>query len=106
MTNHPDFDTAFASFLVAAQSTSDRTYRQFQGAAQVQSTGPKLVAEHGRRYVRIVAENGQRSAWAFVDKTTGAVLKPDGWKAPAKGARGNIFDSANGCGRACWTGVW
>jgi hypothetical protein len=37
-----------------------------------------------------------RSAWAFVDKTTGDVLKAASWKKPAKHARGNIFDEWNG----------
>ena len=38
------------------------------------------------------------SAWAFVDIKTGDVLKPASWKAPAKHARGNIFDKSNGLG--------
>jgi hypothetical protein len=31
--------------------------------------------------------------------TNGDVLKPASWKAPAKGARGNIFDEHNGLNR-------
>lgn len=46
----------------------------------------------GKRYVRVV-NNGAHS---FVDKGNGDVLKPAGWKAPAKHARGNIFDQHNG----------
>jgi hypothetical protein len=38
------------------------------------------------------------SVHAFVDRTTGDVLKPSGYKVPAKGARGNIFDENNGLG--------
>ena len=41
---------------------------------------------------------GGSSAWAFVDIKTGDVLKPASWKAPAKHARGNIFDKSNGLG--------
>ena len=36
------------------------------------------------------------SAWAFIDRSTGDVLKPATYKAPAKHARGNIFDPQNG----------
>ena len=36
------------------------------------------------------------SAWAFVDKTNGDVLKPASWRAPAKHARGNIYDEHKG----------
>jgi len=45
------------------------------------------------KYLRVVRD---RSAWAFVDKTTGDILKPASWAAPAKHARGNIFDQAGG----------
>ena len=36
------------------------------------------------------------SAHLFVDKRTGDVLKSASWNAPAKGARGNIFNPDNG----------
>ena len=36
------------------------------------------------------------SAYCFVDRTNGDVLKAASWKAPAKHARGNIFDDSNG----------
>lgn len=32
-----------------------------------------------------------RSALGFIDKTTGFLLKADGWKKPAKGPRGDVF---------------
>jgi hypothetical protein len=54
----------------------------------------------GSRYVRVFRSG---SAHAFVDKKTGDVLKPASWKAPAKHARGNIFDSKNGLG---WMGEY
>lgn len=57
-----------------------------------------IVAEPGRKYVRLVSTNEtkpeggytRRSAFAFIDLTNGDILKPDGWKKPAKHARGNI----------------
>jgi len=61
----------------------------------------------GKRYFRIVKKTeGQDktgSAWAFVDSTNGDVLKPAGWKRPAKHARGNIFDMSKGLG---WIGPY
>ncbi len=61
---------------------------------------PKLSAEIGRKYARIVdtryfdgVPNGQ-SVHHFVDLTTGNVHKPAGWKAPLsakkRGVRTNI----------------
>lgn len=58
---------------------------------------PTLCRIDGKRYIKIVhIVEGSRSAWAFIDKETGDVLKPASWRAPAKHARGNIFDEWNG----------
>lgn len=59
-------------------------------------SAPKFTAEPGRRYVRIVRADSQRSVHCFIDTTNGDVLKAAGWKAPAKHARGNLFDDAGG----------
>lgn len=55
----------------------------------------KVVVEPGRKYARLVdtneiGETVRRSAMGFIDLTNGDILKADGWKAPAKHARGNI----------------
>tara|TARA_B100000614_G_scaffold28964_1_gene22565 strand:- start:389 stop:835 length:447 start_codon:yes stop_codon:yes gene_type:complete len=46
-----------------------------------------FVIESGRKYYKIVMVNNQRSVHAFVDKKTGEVYKPAGWKSPAKHVR-------------------
>ena len=53
----------------------------------------KLHLEEGRRYIKVVRDT---SAWAFIDKTNGDVLKVASWSKPAKHARGNIFDEHKG----------
>ncbi len=53
----------------------------------------EIALTEGKRYSKIVVGN---SVWCFVDKTTGDVLKPASWSAPAKHARGNIADDYNG----------
>lgn len=58
-----------------------------------------ISTTEGPKYFRVVIGeegNDQRSVYAFVDKTTGAIYKAAGWKAPAKHARGNINDEFNG----------
>ncbi len=62
----------------------------------------EVVVETGKKYARIVETRevvvdgkkqiAERSAYAFIDLSNGDVLKPDGWKRPAKHARGNILD--------------
>jgi len=46
-----------------------------------------FVLESGRKYHKIVMVSNQRSVHAFVDKKTGEVYKPAGWKGPAKHVR-------------------
>ena len=52
-----------------------------------------LIAKSGRRYIKVIQGT---SVWAFIDKTNGDILKPASWRAPAKHARGNIFDGQFG----------
>lgn len=54
-----------------------------------------FVIESGRKYLKIVMVNNQRSVHAFVDKKTGELYKPAGWKSPAKHVRGQLLDSAS-----------
>ena len=67
-------------------------------------TGPDLVitVKFGRKYAKLLANNGG-SAWGFVDMTTGDLLKPAGWSAPAKHSRGNIATAQYGKNYT-WTG--
>jgi hypothetical protein len=54
-----------------------------------------ISVERLRKYWRIVMDNGGRSVHAFVDPTTGDVLKAAGWKAPAKGVRYNLLNDTS-----------
>lgn len=102
-----DFETALASFVAGANRMLDEGINKSHPNPLYTK---KIKPEEGRRYVRLTISEGPneqcRSAWGFIDKTTGAVLKAAGWKTPAKNfARGNIFDDKNGLGRFCWTGI-
>jgi hypothetical protein len=86
----PGFDAAFRDFMDYCQKMRDDYYsQQFPNNAR-----EPLDAMVGGRWIRIVTIQGHggKSAWAFVDKTNGDVMKPAGWSAPAKHARANIFD--------------
>lgn len=59
----------------------------------------------GRKNIRIVRGTGSiKQVFCFIDASNGDVLKADGWKRPAKHARGNIFDEHNGMKNMAWTG--
>jgi hypothetical protein len=51
----------------------------------------ELEVSTRRRYLRIAMEG--RSVHCFIDATNGDILKAATWKAPAKDARCNLFDS-------------
>jgi hypothetical protein len=69
-------------------------------------TDYKVRVDKGSKYLRIVQvrEDGTGgSVWGFVDKSNGDVLKADGFKKPAKHARGSIYDK-NTWSKFLWTG--
>lgn len=84
------------TWMIGAQDIIDQYFNKQYTKLDV----PQLSMMEGKRYIRIVKITyGQSSAHAFIDKDTGDVLKPAGWKAPAKHRRGNIFDDQNGLGQ-------
>ena len=52
----------------------------------------ELTVSMGKKYAKLI----HSGAFAFVDLTTGDILKPATWSAPAKHARGNIRDEWEG----------
>ncbi len=87
-----DFDIALADWLKKAQAIVDVGY------ADSPNTNPVLSISRGRRYAKIVRKDecGGHSVHCFIDTRNGDVLKAASWKAPAKGARGNIYTDAMG----------
>jgi hypothetical protein len=86
-----DFDSAFASFFEGCQRiTADHYAKHYPNL----SPGVWRLDPLQKR-IRIVLNDASH---CFVDRATGDVLKPANWGTPAKHARGNIFDKANGLG--------
>lgn len=83
-----DFDKAFASFFNGCKNISDKFSASNDFRAETD-----WHFEIGSRYVKVVRKG---SVHCFVDKRNGDVLKAASWRAPAKHARGNIFDNSNG----------
>ena len=63
----------------------------------------------GKKYIKIVRNDGQSMVWGFIVNTDndskfkrGDILKPAGWAAPARNkARGNVFEDLSW---VQWTG--
>ena len=91
----PDvLNTAFDAWLAGCQKIINDDYAEHYPTLEV----PQLTVERNPRYWRVVItrHGDQRSVYCFIDPSNGDVLKSDGWKRPAKHARGNLFDDSNG----------
>ena len=80
------FDEKFVTFFQSVVHMLNQHQQKIQQYSAIE-------LKEGKRYSKIVVNN---AAFCFIDKTTGDVLKPASWSAPAKHARGNIFDDHNG----------
>lgn len=99
-----DLDQAVGTFVEKAQEVIHATYKgNFE---------PLLAVQKGQSYYKIVKTNRDsgavESVYAFIaakdintrsiTAKTGDVLKPAGFKRPARHARGNVFNEDNGAG--------
>ena len=86
------FDEALASFVVKVNEMVQEHYR-----TEGHTLPPPTIAidPRGKKYIRITEGDagGPRSVWCFVERANGDILKAEGWKRPAKHARGNIYDA-------------
>lgn len=62
-------------------------------------TPSTLEVVKGKRYYKVVRHDSQICVFAFIDSSNGNILKPASWNAPAKHARGNVFDDNFGLAR-------
>jgi len=88
---------AMMSWLKVVQSRTEMYYSKWLTNLPF----PKFEIKPGGKFYKIIRVDGHgvsRSAWAFVDKTTGDIFKPASYAAPAKHARGNVLAADNGIG--------
>lgn len=88
-----DFETALAGFRSIAEATVLAYYAKMEYTHEV--PGVEIVASRGKRYAKLI-QLPCGSVHSFVELTTGDIFKPASFKAPAKHARGNIYDADNG----------
>src|SRR5208283_1486584 len=86
VTESPQFNERLGRFVQGAQ----RIIEDYHKENEYQWEPKKLSVEKCQRSnrVRVVStDRDSRTVWCFVDLKTGDVLKPEGWKRPAKHAR-------------------
>lgn len=84
--NQVTFDEQVKLFVQTLQGLYNDYYAEHCSVLTV----PTITASYGQKYVKIVCDN---SVYCFIDSSNGDLLKAAGWRGPAKGARGNIFNS-------------
>ena len=96
----PAMQTQLTAFIAFAQGLVDRnhlanlaSYPELLADADYVARTREVVSvmPGGVRYARIViAGQVSRSVYCFIDLENGDILKAEGWKKPAKHARGNL----------------
>ena len=95
MTTHATIEEILPAFIAALDAMLEDYFKKELPGYHERGLTPKHRAEIGKKYIRIVQFSPRSgSAFCFLD-ADGNVLKPDGWKRPAKGTRGNIFNDPN-----------
>ena len=100
-------DDEFKSCLEVFVEGCERIYNEYMQAHFPNNPRDTFETTAGPKYVRVVRRDprhGGRSVHCFVEIATGDVLKAATWRAPAKHARGNIWDDHYGLARMKWTG--
>ena len=90
MNKRPVTDAELAAFVAAVSERHNTGLRAAYPTCDL--NWETVDAMPGKKYARLVTvRQGQRSsAMGFINLENGDILKADGWKAPAKHARGNI----------------
>jgi len=98
MSGTTNFSERLNEFLVACQGIIDKEYSDspISPALEISSIGKKNAKIIISHYPDEATDRDKQiSVWAFVDVATGNVLKPASFRAPAKGARGNIYNDGH-----------
>ena len=82
---------------LTAETKSEAEYYTNRAKEIAEKPDYSFTIETGRKYLKVIMNDctGSSSVHAFVDKKTGELYKPAGWRAPAKHVRGNLLDSAS-----------
>lgn len=94
-----DIKKAVMAYVKGVQEIMNKSYKKEGDVV----TPPKIEFKKGGRYYKIISKQtfgSGESVHSFVDAKEGPefgnVYKAASWRAPAKGARGNVFSPTNG----------
>lgn len=87
----PEMIAAFAVALEAKLEAHMAANHDYAGRP-----AKRIEIMRGPKYTRIVEAGNQRCCYGFIENATGLLLKSDGWKKPAKHARGTLHTPTGG----------
>lgn len=92
MTQQPVTENRLNEFLF----NMNELYRLYFLSKGYSHNPPTFSAQPGSKNIKVVENRpeGGASVYCFIDKATGDILKAAGWKAPAKGVRGSIWNES------------
>lgn len=94
-----EFETALGTFVAGCTKLVQDNMGTLADHYEIQlpiMRGPKFVRIVREERAKSTGEITSRSSHCFVEIATGNVLKSATWSAPAKHARGNIYNPDNG----------
>lgn len=96
-----DFETRLTEFVAALNAHVEDHYKATSPECYARKMFPVIELSRGPKYIRVIARmphDKSGSAHSFIDYA-GNIYKTAGWKAPAKGIRGSIFDENYSIGK-------
>lgn len=96
-----NFETALTAFIATFNQARKEYYLSSFSKEFAEMQKPVVLHPSGRKFAKLTCDT---SVVAFVNKETGQIFKPASWKAPAKGARGSIYNEDGGRGSIGATG--
>ena len=96
----PEIDKAIEEYVVFVQETLDKHHEEQKFHDFMREA---LTINWGRKYARILKYRKDQgptsgSAFGFIDRTNGDILKAATWNSPAKHARGNVLNKSTWAG--------
>jgi hypothetical protein len=85
-------EEAIVNYVKVVQKLHEKVFAQCYPSLNV----PSIEIAGGRKYIKVVRKDNQTCVHSFINSENGDILKPASWKAPAKHARGNVFDPDHG----------
>ena len=81
---------------------------EFLAELNLTSEYDTFMVKTGTKFHKVIRylNHNVQSAYCFINKETGDILKTDTWSRPAKGARGNLLDKSSWSGKMDSYGSW